>query len=328
MQTALTTNTPEAIGSYFSLYRELLTAQHYVCKNTGNLIHLTSEKKIIWCWMIDRYTFFKDQNKEFFDNQTDIAAACGVSVSTVKRFLAELTDAVNEDGKPLGAGYIKTTQTRSIGGHKSNSYVLLSDLVLMQPEKTPNKPVAAKAEQTNTIAAPALQIAIEELTEPYGDSHIPAGESFATECIPYDDDEPLWFVDSVVDDGSVYDALTFTEEKIVKEITTKNNDQAKYIPLPAPEQEHNFSSDFVKELPEKRFKPNGQVSTEMLSYCKALDILIRTSVQGDTIFIVNGKECCIGADGFVPYVATARFSAPLNIPVSNDDPWSHISSPF
>lgn len=322
MNTALTTNTPEAIGSYFSLYRELLTATHYICLNTGKLIPLTLEKKVIWCWMIDRFMFFKGQNKSFFDNQKDIADSCGVSERTVRRFIAELTGGKDKDGKPLGAGYIHITCTRSIGGHSSNSYVLLSDLVLVQPEKAPKKPVQAKSEQLNSIAAPEQKKAVEELTEPYSDNHIPAGEAFATEYIPYDDSEPDWVVATLQDDGSVYDAMTFKEEQIVSKTQPKNSVELKDIAKPTPEQEHDFSNDFVKEMPTARFKPNGQVSTEMLSYCKALNIPIRTSVQGDTVFIVNGKECITGADGFIPYVPAPAMTA---TPV---DPWAHIPEPF
>lgn len=323
MNTALTTNNPEAIAPYFCLYRELLTAQHYVCKNTGKLIPLTSEKKIIWCWMIDRFMFFKNQNKSFFDNQADIAAACGVSESTVKRFLAELTDAVDEKtGKPKGAGYIHTTCTRSIGGHKSNSYTLLSDLVLVQPEKAPNKPVQAKPEKTNTITAPAEQNAVEELIGPCSDNYISAGESFATECIPFAD-EPDWVVATLQDDGSVYDALTFKEEeKIVNKITTKNNDQPKDTPTPVQKKESEFNSVFSKELPEKRFNSNGMPSNEMLSFCKQNNISVKEA-NGSTVFVVNGKDFTISRDVFIPYVAPAAMT------VSDDaDFWLSINEPF
>lgn len=301
MKTALTTNNPEQISSYFSLYRELLSAQQYVCKNTGNLIPLTPEKKIIWCWMIDRFLFFKNQDKAFFDNQADIAAACGVSESTVKRFLAELTDAVDKDGKPKGAGYIKTTCTR-IGGHKSNSYALLSDLVLVQPKKAPNKPAQAQTQQANTIAAPSLKNAVEELTEPSSDDdYIPAGQDWAFESIPCDDSEPQWVVATQEDDdGSVYDALAFKDStEIVTKTQHKNDDQSKGVPLPTTGQEDDFSSDFHKDLPSKRFNPNGTVSNEMLSFCAQNNIAV-TEINGSTLFVVDGKECEVGKNGFIP----------------------------
>lgn len=321
MNTALTTNTPEAIGSYFSLYRELLTAQHYVCKNTGDLLPLTLEKKVVWCWMIDRFMFFKNQNKSFFDNQADIAAACGVSESTVKRFLLELTDAIDEKtGKPKGAGYIHTTCTRSIGGHKSNSYTLLSDLVLVQPEKAPKKPAQAKTQQTNSIAAPAQQNAVEELIEPCSDNHISAGESFATEYIPFAD-EPDWVVATLQDDGSTADALAYADgAAIVNKITIKNNDQPKDTPTPVQKKESEFNSFFSKELPEKRFNSNGMPSTEMLSFCKQNNIKVKEA-NGSTVFFINGKDFTISRDGFIPYVAPSV--------VTNDaDFWLSINEPF
>lgn len=314
MKTALTTNTPEQIGSYFSLYRDILSASHYVCKNTGDLIPLTSEKKIIWCWMIDRFLFFKNQDKAFFDNQADIAAACGVSESTVKRFLAELTDAKDGNGKPKGAGYIKTTCTR-IGGHKSNSYVLLSDLVLVQPEKAPNKPVQARTEQTNGIAAPAVQNAVERLTEPHSDdSYIPAGQDWAFESIPYDDSEPDWVVATQEDDGSVYDALAFKDgTEIVTKTKHKNDDQSKGVSLPTLDQEDDFSSVFHKDLPSKRFNPNGTVSNEMLHFCAQNNVTV-TEENDRPLFVVDGKKYEVGKNGFVPASSGAIKAMEIPLP--------------
>lgn len=305
MNTALTTNSPEAIGSYFSLYRELLTAQHYVCKNTGKLLPLTLEKKVVWCWMIDRYTFFKNQNKSFFDNQADIATACGVSVNTVKRFLTELTDAVDDDGKPKGAGYIKTTCTRSIGGHKSNSYVLLGDLVLAPLDKAPNKPVPALKENPKANAPAPAQNAVEEPTELSSEDYVSAGESFATEYIPFAD-EPDWVVATLQDDGSIADAHSYDESQlIVGKNSLKNDDQSKTLPLPTPKVENDFNSRFAHEMPTKKFNPNGSVSSELREWCKDKGIIIRY-VKGDWVFTVDSKQCTVDGSGFQPYIPTTK----------------------
>lgn len=305
MQTALTSNNkPEAIGSYFSLYRELLTAQHYVCLNTGKLLPLTLEKKVVWCWMIDRYTFFKNQNKSFFDNQADIASACGVSESTVKRFLTELTDAVDDDGKPKGAGYIKTTCTRSIGGHKSNSYVLLGDLVLVPADKAANKPAAAIKENPKANAPAPAQNAVEEPTELSSDDYVSAGQDWALEPIPYADD--FCVSDEQEDDGSIADAYSYDESQlIVGKNSLKNDDQSKALSLPTPKVENDFNSRFAHEMPTKKFNPNGSVSSELREWCKDKGIIIRY-VKGDWVFTVDSKQCTVDGSGFQPYIPTSK----------------------
>lgn len=257
MATQLFAQTEAQLDTYLPAYKNILSAAGFVNLTTGETIKLSAEQKIVWFYILDRYKFFKEKDQLYFDNQADIAAACGVSERTVLRFIKSLND----------YGYLQINQTR-IGGHKSNSYVLLSDLVLVQPEKASNKPTQAKTQQTNSITAPAQQNSTEELAEPYSDNHISAGQSFATEYIPYDDSEPDWVVATLQDDGSVYDALTFKEEKIVNKITTKNNDQPKDTPTPVQKKESEFNGVFSKELPEKRFNSNGMPSTEMLSFCK------------------------------------------------------------
>lgn len=314
MATQLFAQTEAQLDTYLPAYKNILSAVGFVNINTGETIKLSAEQKIIWLYMLDRYKFFKEKDQQYFDNQSDIASAAAVSERTVLRFIKSLSD----------YGYLQINQTR-IGGHKSNSYTLLSDLVLVQPEKAPKKPVQAKTERTNAIAAPAQQIAVEELIEPYSDthesdSHIPASESFATESIPFDD-EPDWVVATLQDDGSTYDAMTFKEEQIPSVLPVKNSVELKDIPKPAPKKENKFDAVISKEMPEKRFNHNGQPSYEMRQWCESQGISLRVS-KGDWIFKVNGKDCSVSADGFIPYVAAAAMTA------NQTDPWAHIPEPF
>lgn len=321
MATQLFAQTETQLDTYLPAYKNIMSAIGFVNLYTGETIKLSAEQKIVWFYILDRYKFFKEKGQLYFDNQADIALACGVSERTVLRFINALSNSVDKEGKYVGSGYLQINQTR-IGGHKSNSYTILSDLVLVQPEKAPNKPVQARTEQTNGIAAPAVQNAVERLTEPSSDdSYIPAGQDWAFESIPYDDAEPHWVVATKEDDGSAYDAHTFTEEKIVKKNSVKNDDQGKGVSLPIPDQEKDFVSAFSQQLPTKRFNPNGTLNNDMLIFCKQNNIEVRESI-GNTVFIINGGQYEINVDGFIPHVGN------LNIPVSNDDPWTTINEPF
>lgn len=321
MATQLFAQTETQLDTYLPAYKNIMSAIGFVNLNTGETIKLSAEQKIVWLYILDRYKFFKEKGQLYFDNQADIALACGVSERTVLRFINALSNSVDKEGKYVGSGYLQINQTR-ICGHKSNSYTIISDLVLVQPEKASNKPIQARTEQTNGIAAPAVQNAVERLTEPSSDdSYISAGQDWAFESIPYDESEPDWVVTTKEDDGSAYDAHTFTEEKIVNKNSVKNDDQSKGVYLPIPDQEKDFVSVFSQQLPTKRFNPNGTLNNDMLIFCKQNNIEVRESI-GNTVFVINGGQYSINVDGFIPHVGN------LNIPVSNDDPWLTINEPF
>lgn len=213
MATKVFAQTNKEIDSYLYAYKNILSAVGFVNPNTGETIKLSAEQKIIWLHILDRYKFFKDEDKPYFENQADIALACGVSEKTVSRFIKTLSDAVDENGKKVGSGYLQISQTRRFGGRKSNSYVLLSDLVLVQSEKASNKPVQAISSESDADVAPTSKNASNDSIEAYIENNNSAGEEWATESIPFDD-VPAWIVDSE-DDRSIADARDYLEESLI-----------------------------------------------------------------------------------------------------------------
>ena len=146
MATQLFAKTEKQLSPYFAVYRELLTATGWnglelvMVENekgkrvpTGEVVEvvypLSCEDKIVWCWMLDRFQFFKEQNGVWFDNQDEIATYCGVGLSTVKRFIKKLidSDVLHVEKKPMG------------GARVSNSYVITKDLMLVQKDKKPTR---------------------------------------------------------------------------------------------------------------------------------------------------------------------------------------------
>lgn len=120
----------QQVETYYPTYKEIQKATEYFHVKAGESKPLTLEKKAVWHWILHRYLFFKSQGKGFFDNQEDIALNSGVSLSTVRRFLKELEE----------MGYIKITMTQKYGGHKSNSYEILYNLILSKDARPKGLP--------------------------------------------------------------------------------------------------------------------------------------------------------------------------------------------
>lgn len=99
--------------------KALLAATHWISLTTGEEIQFTPSNKILWLHIKDRFDFFASLGNEWFDNQEAIAAATGSNISTVKRFLADLTK----------HGYLKASKKKVWGCAFSNSYTVAQDLV-------------------------------------------------------------------------------------------------------------------------------------------------------------------------------------------------------
>lgn len=253
MATQLFAKTEKELSPYFAVYRELLTATGWnglelvMIENdkgklvpTGEVVEivypLSCEEKVIWCWMLDRFKFFKEQNGVWFDNQDEIATYCGVGLSTVKRFIKKLiiSGVLHVQKKPMG------------GARVSNSYVIVRDLVLVQQEDKAKAPVQAKEQPT-----PAPQ----ELAAPTMDDFVPAGAEWASEAVPmdaYDD-----FMPEPEDDGSYADALSYSELETIEQPVS--------VSVPAAKQLSASGIDGIDltTLPDICYERNGSINDRM-----------------------------------------------------------------
>lgn len=99
--------------------KELLRIKEVVCvqaKKDGKpvVVNFTGNVKIVYQYMQDRYQFFKRSGKDFFDNQKEIAEACGVSDRTVIQIIQTLCE----------AGLVEKRQKSIKGAWHSNAYVV------------------------------------------------------------------------------------------------------------------------------------------------------------------------------------------------------------
>jgi hypothetical protein len=142
--------------AFIKFPKALMAATHYISLTTSEEVQFTPSNKTIWLTIKDRYDFFTSLGKEWFDNHEDIAALSGSTISTVKRFLAELSK----------HGYLKTFPKKIGGCATSNRYVVTKDLVL---------PSTGKARAT--AASPAVQ---------------PRPNPMLVYSAPDEDDAPVW----------------------------------------------------------------------------------------------------------------------------------------
>jgi len=243
MATQLFAKSEQQLDIYLPAYKNILSAKGFVGveidKNTGVIKQVvkpfSAEQKLVWLYVLDRYKFFTDDKRAYFDNQIDIGNACGVSESTVKRFFRALRE----------AGYLTAHETR-IGGHKSNSYVIHRDLVLVQ-EDAAKAPVQAKEQPTQ---------APQELAVPTMDDFVPASAEWASEAVPmdaYDD-----FMPEPEDDGSCADALSYSEQgESLKEHVSVSVPVVKQLPA------SGIDGIDLSTLPDICYERNGSINDRM-----------------------------------------------------------------
>lgn len=243
MATQLFAKSEHQLDIYLPAYKNILSAKGFVGveveKDTGEIKQVvkpfSAEQKLVWLYVLDRYKFFTDDKRAYFDNQIDIGNACGVSERTVLRFFKELN----------AAGYLQVNQTR-IGGHKSNSYVIHRDLVLVQ-ENAAKAPVNAKEQPTQ---------APQELAAPTIDDFVPASAEWASEAVPmdaYDD-----FMPEPEDDGSYADALSYSEhEETLEQPVSVSVPAAKQLPA------SGIDGIDLSTLPDICYERNGSINDRM-----------------------------------------------------------------
>lgn len=276
MATQLFAKSEQQLDIYLPAYKNILSAKGFVGveveKDTGEIKQVvkpfSAEQKIVWLYVLDRYKFFTDDKRAYFDNQIDIGNACGVSERTVLRFFKELN----------AAGYLQVNQTR-IGGHKSNSYVIVRDLVLVQ-EDAAKAPVQAKEQPTQ---APQELLAV-----PTMDDFVLAGAEWASEAVPmdvYDD-----FMPEPEDDGSCADSLTYNAQE---------DEPCSSVNQPKPEVAETIHGVSLADMPTRRFQPNGDVSAEMVEWCARKNVKI-IEAEYDVQFLIQGIPHVFNNNTFVP----------------------------
>lgn len=253
MATQLFAKSEQQLDIYLPAYKNILSAKGWVDLVTGETKVFSAEQKLVWLYVLDRYKFFTDDKRAYFDNQIDIGNACGVSERTVLRFFKELK----------AAGYLQINQTR-IGGHKSNSYVISRDLVLVQKDE---KDATAKPSQ-----------APQELAAPQMDDFVPAGSEWASESVPMDVYED--FLPELEDDGSCDDAFSYSGQSETQAPVTVQETKATSVAR------SGIESIDLTTLPDICYERNGSINDAMWDWLEDRDF-----------YIENPKDCIVQLNG-------------------------------
>jgi len=279
MATQLFAKTEKQLSPYFAVYRELLTATGWnglelvMVENekgklvpTGEVVEvvypLSCEDKIVWCWMLDRFQFFKEQNGVWFDNQDEIATYCGVGLSTVKRFIKKLidSDVLHVEKKPMG------------GARVSNSYVITKDLMLVQKDKKPTRSKTPPQQQQ----APEPQKA---QPAPAMDDFVLAGAEWASEAVPVDAYQDL---QELEDDGSYADSFSYSEQSKVPETVVVVQEEK-----PAAVARPGIESVDLTTLPEICYERSGSINDKVWDW-----------LEDRGFYIEDAESCIVQLNGY------------------------------
>lgn len=264
-------NQSNANEQFLKLPYDVLDATGFIAKG-GEIVNITLQQKIIYCWMKQRCEFFAKDGREYFDNVDDIADSLKINRKTVLGAIQFFRDngVLIADKKPLG------------GAREKWVFKRFCDLSFVNTKDKPKAPVQSKEQSQQPAQAP------QELAAPQMDDFVPAGAEWASEAVPMDVYED--FVQELEDDGSCDDAFSYSEQETIQEPVSI------LVQEKEPATIHGVS---LADMPSKRFQPNGDVSKEMAEWCARNNIKI-FEAEYDVQFLFKGIPHVFNNNTFVP----------------------------
>lgn len=264
-------NQTNANEQFLKLPYDVLDATGFIAKG-GEIVNITLQQKIIYCWMKQRCEFFAKDGREYFDNVDDIADSLKINRKTVLGAIQFFRDngVLIADKKPLG------------GAREKWVFKRFCDLSFVNTKDKSKTPVQAKEQPQQHTQAP------QELAAPQMDDFVPAGADWASEAVPMDVYED--FVQELEDDGSCDDAFSYSEQETIQEHVSILVQEKEPVTI------HGVS---LADMPSKRFQPNGDVSKEMAEWCARNNIKI-FEAEYDVQFLFKGIPHVFNNNTFVP----------------------------
>ncbi|OHC15058.1 MAG: hypothetical protein A2180_02855 [Pseudomonadales bacterium GWC2_63_15] len=264
-------NQTNANEQFLKLPYDVLDATGFIAKG-GEIVNITLQQKIIYCWMKQRCEFFAKDGREYFDNVDDIADSLKINRKTVLGAIQFFRDngVLIADKKPLG------------GAREKWVFKRFCDLSFVNTKDKPKAPVQTKEQPQQHTQAP------QELAAPQMDDFVPAGAEWVSEAVPMDVYED--FVQELEDDGSCDDAFSYSEQETIQEPVSI------LVQEKEPATIHGVS---LADMPSKRFQPNGDVSKEMAEWCARNNIKI-FEAEYDVQFLFKGIPHVFNNNTFVP----------------------------
>ncbi|QXP26337.1 hypothetical protein KVH38_03310 [Stutzerimonas stutzeri] len=262
-------NQPNTTEQFLKLPYDVLDATGFIAKG-GEIVNITLQQKIVYCWMKQRCEFFAKDGREYFDNVDDIADSLKINRKTVLGAIQFFRDngVLIADKKPLG------------GAREKWVFKRFCDISFVNTKDKEKAPVQAKEQPTQ---------APQELAAPTMDDFVPAGAEWASEAVPmdaYDD-----FMPEPEDDGSYADALSYSEQEEDKPCSS--------VKQPKPDVPETIHGVSLADMPTRRFQPNGDVSAEMVEWCARKNVKI-FEAEYDVQFLIQGIPHVFNNNTFVP----------------------------
>jgi len=228
-------NQPNTTEQFLKLPYDVLDATGFIAKG-GEIVNITLQQKIVYCWMKQRCEFFAKDGREYFDNVDDIADSLKINRKTVLGAIQFFRDngVLIADKKPLG------------GAREKWVFKRFCDISFVNTKDKEKAPVQAKEQPTQ---------APQELAAPTMDDFVPAGAEWASEAVPmdaYDD-----FMPEPEDDGSYADALSYSELETIEQPVS--------VSVPAAKQLSASGIDGIdlSTLPDICYERNGSINDRM-----------------------------------------------------------------
>ena len=217
---------------FLKLPYDLLAATSFVSSATGEIVEITMQQKVIYCWMKQRCEFFTRENKEYFDTLDSVANELSIDRKTVMRAITFFT----KHGV-LFAEKRKATATRQKWFFKR-----FNNLMLIQADKATQKPSVSpqvkRSEETDRHVPQQserpLYVELENAGECWAKEQIPTPEYENYEAFEDDrymdsyDYDPNKLADSKEDD---VDEPSFMKVKAMMRDIPKTARNA-FTPLP------------------------------------------------------------------------------------------------
>jgi len=262
-------NQPNTTEQFLKLPYDVLDATGFIAKG-GEIVNITLQQKIVYCWMKQRCEFFAKEGREYFDNVDDIADSLKINRKTVLGAIQFFRDngVLIADKKPLG------------GAREKWVFKRFCDISFVNTKDKEKAPVQAKEQPTQ---------APQELAAPTIDDFVPAGAEWASEAVPmdaYDD-----FMPEPEDDGSYAAALSYSEQEEDKPCSS--------VKQPKPDVPETIHGVSLADMPTRRFQPNGDVSAEMVEWCARKNVKI-FEAEYDVQFLIQGIPHVFNNNTFVP----------------------------
>lgn len=220
---------------FLKLPYDVLDATGFIAKG-GEIVNITLQQKIVYCWMKQRCEFFAKDGREYFDNVDDIADSLKINRKTVLGSIQFFRDngVLIADKKPLG------------GAREKWVFKRFCDISFVNTKDKAKAPVQAKEQPTQ---------APQELAAPTMDDFVPAGAEWASEAVPmdaYDD-----FMPEPEDDDSYADALSYSEQETIEQPVSVSVPAAKQLPA------SGIDGIDLSTLPDICYERNGSINDRM-----------------------------------------------------------------